>query len=94
MQVIDYTGWHTVNVNYCGCGRYANDATGDWEQVLASGWHRAGLIHNRVCATFKVLDPAIEADYPADKVEVAVADIQRQWSEDDGDHVLTASIQT
>jgi hypothetical protein len=55
MTVIDWTGCQTVQLKYCGCGGFERGAVGRWNQILANGWYRAGLVHPQICATFRVL---------------------------------------
>jgi hypothetical protein len=63
MTVIDRTGTQTINIKFCGCGIFEPGPAGEWSQIVANGWHRAGLIHPRVCATFRVLSQPNEQDY-------------------------------
>ncbi|KAJ7913300.1 hypothetical protein B0H13DRAFT_1873982 [Mycena leptocephala] len=55
-------GMTTVNLKYCGCGNFEPGAAGEWDQIVANGWFRAGLVHPRVCATFQVMSLADEAN--------------------------------
>lgn len=61
--VIDRKASQTVNVKYCGCGKFESGARGNWEQILHNGWYRAGLVHPRVCATFEVMSSEQAAIY-------------------------------
>ncbi|KAJ7805543.1 hypothetical protein B0H13DRAFT_2387661 [Mycena leptocephala] len=63
MTVISKAGAQTVNMMKCGCGIYEAGVAGEWAQIKAIGWFRAGLIHSRVCATFRVLSRECEAEY-------------------------------
>ncbi|KAJ7889256.1 hypothetical protein B0H13DRAFT_1888091 [Mycena leptocephala] len=63
MTVIGKSTVQTVNVKMCGCGIFEPGAAGDWAQIKAIGWYRAGLIHPRVCTTFRVLSREYETEY-------------------------------
>jgi hypothetical protein len=63
MTAIGKSTVQTVNIKMCGCGTFEPGAAGDWAQIKAIGWYRAGLIHPRVCATFRVLSREYEAEY-------------------------------
>ncbi|KAJ7660344.1 hypothetical protein DFH06DRAFT_1130231 [Mycena polygramma] len=60
LTVLTMRGIHRVNVRFCGCGKYESSDEGEWRQILANGWHRATLLHRRVCATFKIMSRAVE----------------------------------
>ncbi|KAJ7169178.1 hypothetical protein C8R43DRAFT_1121070 [Mycena crocata] len=56
MLVIDISGCQTVQVKFCGCGRYDEGESGNWKQILDNGWFESSLVHPAACATFKVLE--------------------------------------
>ncbi|KAJ7679528.1 hypothetical protein DFH06DRAFT_1316427 [Mycena polygramma] len=56
-------GVQWVTVQFCGCGNFEPGPAGEWSQIVANGWFRAGLIHPRVCSTFRVMRPEQEAEY-------------------------------
>ncbi|KAJ7604357.1 hypothetical protein DFH06DRAFT_1151226 [Mycena polygramma] len=58
MMVMSMSGVHRVNIRYCGCGQFEAGPVGEWNQILAYGWHRGGLVHSQVCATFPVMTAA------------------------------------
>ncbi|KAJ7684865.1 hypothetical protein DFH06DRAFT_1118521 [Mycena polygramma] len=60
LTVLTMRGIHRVNVRFCGCGKFESSDEGEWHQILANGWHRATLLHRRVCATFKIMSTAVE----------------------------------
>ncbi|KAJ7887717.1 hypothetical protein B0H13DRAFT_1888761 [Mycena leptocephala] len=63
MTVIGAYGCQRIHLRFCGCGIFEPGERGIWEQILANGWYRAGLISPRVCAAFRVLSPAEEQSY-------------------------------
>ncbi|KAJ6504318.1 hypothetical protein C8R47DRAFT_1210385 [Mycena vitilis] len=63
LTVLTMGGVHRVNVRFCGCGKFENSDKGEWQQILANGWHRATLLHRRVCATFQIMRAAVEYGY-------------------------------
>ncbi|KAJ7115650.1 hypothetical protein C8R43DRAFT_961076 [Mycena crocata] len=45
MLIIDATGCQTVQLKFCGCGKYEQDVNGDWQQIFDNGWHQSSLVH-------------------------------------------------
>jgi hypothetical protein len=62
MTVITPHGFQRVYLVLCGCCDFEGGERGVWQQILASGWYRAGLIHPRVCSSFRVLSAEYEQD--------------------------------
>ncbi|KAJ7846654.1 hypothetical protein B0H13DRAFT_2238871 [Mycena leptocephala] len=54
MVVIDTTGIHEVNYQYCGCKRKAH--ANNLQQLLRTSWFPASVTNPATCATFRVLD--------------------------------------
>ncbi|KAJ7119380.1 hypothetical protein C8R46DRAFT_1050808 [Mycena filopes] len=63
LMVIARTGMHKIQVKYCGCGDFERGALGEWQQIRAAGWHRAGLITPGICATYPILSGEAERSY-------------------------------
>ncbi|KAJ6449028.1 hypothetical protein C8R47DRAFT_1230815 [Mycena vitilis] len=69
LTIIAWDGYHRVNVRYCGCGKFERNGAGDWAQIRASGWHRAGITGSRICATFEVMTRAMEMYYEKEEAK-------------------------
>ncbi|KAJ7142168.1 hypothetical protein C8R46DRAFT_1233203 [Mycena filopes] len=63
LTVIGRNGCHNIVVRYCGCGLFEPGEAGRWQQILAIGWHRAGLISQHICSSFRVLTAEQERQY-------------------------------
>ncbi|KAJ7678866.1 hypothetical protein DFH06DRAFT_1315842 [Mycena polygramma] len=64
-------GPQAVILQFCGCGNFEPGRAGEWSQIRANGWFRAGLVHPRVCAAFRVMSDQQEALYAGNELDEA-----------------------
>ncbi|KAJ7695522.1 hypothetical protein B0H16DRAFT_1750699 [Mycena metata] len=64
MTVMGPKGISSVNVSFCGCGKFPPGVKGQWMQLDAYGWYRTIFPNRFVCATFEVLTEAQRLDFP------------------------------
>ncbi|KAJ7143253.1 hypothetical protein C8R46DRAFT_1046257 [Mycena filopes] len=64
MVVLTLRGCHSVNMKFCGCGRFEGGERGRTQQLLSVGCHRGSLEHPQLCTTFEVPSLVSEARQP------------------------------
>ncbi|KAJ7601978.1 hypothetical protein DFH06DRAFT_1351788 [Mycena polygramma] len=69
-------GPQTITVQFCGCGNFESGPAGEWTQIRVNGWFRAGLVHPRVCAAFRVMSDRQESAYERNELKEGWDDLE------------------